>query len=354
MGIKTLIMKKFSIDEEVKRLLQITEGYEGPNQELKKSLTSELIPKFAEGEAAEFYHSWEGTPLVKYRKKAVLYYYYQSSNKNMQEVSLIWPLRLFVEMWARKNLRLFQEAPRFRKLMNGFSQANFLYKHRLMRGRLQAYCALNEQATIFSVWRSFYDSCPGKTTFYLTGTRVDQRFVGNEELYISLCRYLKDHFKYGYEIPSKVRDILMGKPLQDDIPVSVFLYRFVDLLFYLEPERNISAFVDNCIFMDLVERKILDITQLPDFLPMAMDGSVQASRIILQDLSRNLGFKLSSYDNCTKRPFIAQIYAYEMALRQAILHLIWLDQKVNYRNHESIKTIQLTLQQVHSSFDKTG
>jgi len=64
----------------------------------------------------------------------------------------------------------------------------------------------------------------------------------------------------------------------------VYLYKLADLLFNLETERNVSAFLTNTMFFDLLEQGKYTIRDLPDKLPMAMSGAVDASRSIQSQL----------------------------------------------------------------------
>lgn len=117
-----------------------------------------------------------------------------------------------------------------------------------------------------------------------------------------------------------------------------FLYKFTDLLFHCEPERNASAFLTNAMFFELVADGIYNIQDLPNKLPMAITkdeskssgpGAVAGARYILNLLGGEYG-EQSPY--LTKR----QHYDFgnaddkkgnELATRDTVILLDWLINK---------------------------
>ena len=62
------------------------------------------------------------------------------------------------------------------------------------------------------------------------------------------------------------------------------IFKIIDLLFVLEPMRNLEALVSNPMFFELIEKKVYTLDHLPYVLPMAMGGAVDISRKILREV----------------------------------------------------------------------
>ena len=75
-----------------------------------------------------------------------------------------------------------------------------------------------------------------------------------------------------------------------------YLYKVADLIFNLEPARNISAFITSIMFFDLVQKGIYKIEDLPYKMPMAMKGAIDASRLANVFMVHNTSLKIKSFD----------------------------------------------------------
>ena len=176
------------------------------------------------------------------------------------------------------------------------------------------------------------------------GSRKDLRLLGLEKhnygiiaekiqsIYFSddvnlLGRELKECFVS--IINGRGEEYFTNKEAQD-FPIlhdnQIFLYKLTDLLFNLETERNISAFITNAMFFDLVasENEKYTIKDLPTKLPMAMVGAVDASRYAYEcsNTQKKYRFDFKKVD--------ADILDFlELDVKNCELLLDWLEWKAN-------------------------
>lgn len=141
-----------------------------------------------------------------------------------------------------------------------------------------------------------------------------------------------------------------------------FLYKFTDLLFHCESERNVSAFLTNAMFFDLVEAGVYRIDDLANRLPMAIKkdedktsgpGAVAGARYLLDLLGGSYG-ETSPY--LTKRQYYDfgetnEAKAIELATRDTLILLDWLANHKELQKHID-KTYKISYQKkyYHNGF----
>jgi hypothetical protein len=167
----------------------------------------------------------------------------------------------------------------------------FKLDHRIIKTKLKTNGILEKQETIHSA-RTIKNTTVNvqtELTINSSGTREDYKFLPNDQgSYESVAMELSK-FK-GINIGNNLKNILQGKGLNDcNLSQTLYLYRLADLLFNCEGERNISAFLTNVMFFELVEQGVYQIQDLPNRLPMAMKGAIQASRYTLDMLGGKYG-----------------------------------------------------------------
>jgi hypothetical protein len=167
----------------------------------------------------------------------------------------------------------------------------FKLDHRIIKLKLKINGVLEKQETIHSA-RTIKNTTVNvqtKLTINSSGTREDYKFLPNDQgSYESVAMELSK-FK-GISIGNNLKNILQSKELNDcNLSQTLYLYRLADLLFNCEGERNISAFLTNVMFFELIEQGVYQIQDLPNRLPMAMKGAIQASRYTLDMLGGKYG-----------------------------------------------------------------
>ena len=167
----------------------------------------------------------------------------------------------------------------------------FKLDHRIIKVKLKTNGILEKQETIHSA-RTIKNTTVNvqtELTINSSGTREDYKFLPNDQgSYESVAMELGK--LKGISIGNNLKNILQSKKLNDcNLSQTLYLYRLADLLFNCEGERNVSAFLTNIMFFELVELGIYNITDLPSRLPMAMKGAIQASRYTLDMLGGKYG-----------------------------------------------------------------
>lgn len=192
------------------------------------------------------------------------------------------------------------------------SLPQFLLEHRIIRGKTK------EQGIKSEYYELAYnkdlplaplDKTSEKLEISKNGARTDLCFLGLEKHnYEVIAKKIQNiHFvddivmhvenireTVGREIKNCFIAIINGRGTtffenkeSSGFPIShdnqVFLYKIADLIFNLETERSISAFITNPMFFDLVGTGIYTIEDLPTKLPMAMKGAVHVSRYVTEN-----------------------------------------------------------------------
>jgi hypothetical protein len=144
-----------------------------------------------------------------------------------------------------------------------------------------------------------------------------------------------------------------------------FLYKFIDLLFHCEPERNVSAFLTNAMFFELIEAEVCNVYDLPRKLPMAIKkdedktsgpGAVPGARYVLDLLGGKYGEK-SPY--LTKRQYYDfgesdESKGQELAARDTAIFLDWLVSKSILNKEDKIEYIDADGQRKETKLGEAG
>lgn len=159
----------------------------------------------------------------------------------------------------------------------------FLLEHRILRSKIKEQGIKHENRDIAHNKYLPLDQTDEKVSIYATGARSDQRFLRSGDSYEEISEKIitigirQDTLKECFvAIINGNKDFLYNLDILNDN--KVYLYKLADLLFNLETERNISAFITNAMFFDLVSSGVYSITDLPNKLPMAISGAVDISR----------------------------------------------------------------------------
>lgn len=193
-----------------------------------------------------------------------------------------------IEIINSHNSEINRELLRHRpsELFNGDFSDNlvkFLLEHRILRSKIKEQGIKHENRDITHNKYLPLDQTDEKVSIYATGARSDQRFLRSGDSYEEISEKiitigirqvtLKECF---VAIINGNKDFLYNLDILNDN--QVYLYKLADLLFNLETERNISAFITNAMFFDLVSSGVYSIIDLPNKLPMAISGAVDISR----------------------------------------------------------------------------
>ncbi len=196
----------------------------------------------------------------------------------------------------------------------------------------------------------------GSTEISINGTKTDYRYlplIQDSSAYIALTNELKQHLNNIQEksLIKIFRQIIRGKEVDyTNIDSKDFIYRFTDLLFNCETERNVSAFLTNAMFMELVTAGVYTIDDLPNRLPMAIKkdedktsgpGAVAGARYMLDLLGGKYGIPAKYL---IKRQYYDfgegdENKAKELAARDTVLFLDWLVSKRILNKEDLIKYI---------------
>lgn len=167
----------------------------------------------------------------------------------------------------------------------------FKLDHRIIKAKLKTNGILEKQETIHSA-RTIKNTTVNvqtELTINSSGTREDYKFLPNDQGSYDSVAIALGKFN-GISIGNSLKNILQSQKLNDcNLSQKLYLYRLADLLFNCEGERNVSAFLTNVMFFELVELGIYNIKNLPNMLPMAMKGAIQASRYTLDMLGGKYG-----------------------------------------------------------------
>lgn len=280
----------------------LAENYLGINSKpiLKIYEDFQLILGVNLTEFLALHRKWFGTSLGKTYTK-----FLKTEDTNYQEFVELVKSAFLLELINSKNSEINSALESYRPkelfLENTTFQDNlvkFLIDHRIIRSKIK------EQAIKSDSYDVSYNKCLplDRTSEILEisakGSRKDLRLLGLEKhnygiiaekiqsIYFSddinlIGRQLRECFIY--IINGKGKEYFNNKQ-SEGFPIlhdnQIFLYKLTDLLFNLETERNISAFITNAMFFDLVANKNEEYTieDLPTKLPMAMVGAVDASR----------------------------------------------------------------------------
>lgn len=230
--------------------------------------------------------------------------------------------------------------------------ANFKLTHRIIRSKTKEVGIENYRNTSIRHNIELSDfTINADIEISKKGTRTDYRKLPLKRQSSAYSGLVKDEFDIkpgtsqllksilqGIIKGNKVSDEDMGKLLVDSRDKE-FLYKFVDLLFNCEPERNASAFLTNAMFFDLFGEGKYTIKDLSDKLPMAMEGAVSGARALLDSLGGKYG-ELSPY--LTKRQYYDfgegdQEKAQQLAARDTAIFVDWLCSKKILQADENIK-----------------
>ena len=196
----------------------------------------------------------------------------------------------------------------------------------------------------------------GSTDISINGTKTDYRYlplIQDSSAYIALTNELKQHLNNIQEksLIKIFQQIIRGKEVDyTNIDSKDFIYRFTDLLFNCETERNVSAFLTNAMFIELVSAGMYSIDDLPNRLPMTIKkdedkttgpGAVAGARHMLDLLGGKYGIPAKYL---IKRQYYDfgegdENKAKELAARDTILFLDWLVSKEILNKEDIIKYI---------------
>lgn len=202
---------------------------------------------------------------------------------------------------------------------------DFLLDHRIIRSKLKEQGIKHEQRKMVSSKQLPLDKTDEEITISVNGARTDLRFFEGVDSYEQIAQRLDKLGYSGAGLRTILLQIIHGdKEFKNNPSIShddkVYLYKLADLLFNLEPEREVSAFLTNVMFIDLVERGIYKVTDLPDKLPMAMRDAVSTSRHIrsVLPLTKQHKFDFIDGDNFPIRII-------EFCLKNLIIMSDWLN-----------------------------
>ena len=204
---------------------------------------------------------------------------------------------------------------------------DFLLDHRILRSKIKEVGINHEERDITHNKYLPVDQTDEKIKIYTTGARADLRFLQGSDSYQEIAKKLESSGIESKLLKTYIIQIIQGNVyFKNNQDIShdnkVYLYKLADLLFNLETERNVSAFLTNAMFFDLLERGVYTIKDLEDKLPMAMGGAVDASRFNQTKLPikkyHKFDFKdTNAYPNDVR----------EFNLKNITLMLDWLDIK---------------------------
>lgn len=212
---------------------------------------------------------------------------------------------LLPNYFAYKNQPIAQELMSYREIfLPAFSEgidyfANFLLSHRIIKAKLKTSGALLPKSKSLDIMSarivSNIQKVPVIDKFKINsgGTRGDYEFLPTEQggSYRSVAVELGSFTQNISQTVDNIKNARYGRLLEGQFTLShqIYLYRLTNLLFNCEGERNISTFLSNIIFFDLVKKGTYNIGDLDHKLPMAMKGAVQASRYTLDILYGKYG-----------------------------------------------------------------
>lgn len=201
--------------------------------------------------------------------------------------------RIFIDYVSEKNRDLVEDLMAYRQIempifaINEDYFVNFRLDHRITRGKLKQ-CLMTKEKQIADsskVLQGTTVSVIEKITFESSGTKTDYKVLPSvkDGSYSAISEKLTDFKVSGADLKEALYSIIRGQGLNniESCVLKLFLYRVADLLFNCEGERNISAFLSNIMFLELVAKDTYKISELPDILPMAMQGAIQVSRYSL-------------------------------------------------------------------------
>lgn len=224
------------------------------------------------------------------------------------------------------NLRLIDERPE--TLFSQDFASNIVYnrlEHRIIRSILKEN-GLKQHKSFFT-----YDKILpiGKTNelleIYPNGTRNDFKYIENPDSYKN---YQKRLSKFdSKQLKKYLKQILQGKTeFSDDENLSnddkIFLFRFTDLLFNLEVERNVSALLSIPMFFDLLEKEYYNIYDLVEKLPSAIKHAVDISRYFKQKIGYKNLFKFDF-----KKSSVQYLDFFQFDIRNCLILYDWLELK---------------------------
>ncbi|CAF2084492.1 unnamed protein product [Rotaria magnacalcarata] len=231
-------------------------------------------------EFLQFYKNFSNAEIVSARNIFI--------KNSVEEKQSFYGINFALEIINMKNAEINSELIEYRPkevFTKDFSSnlVDFLLDHRILRSKFKELGIKHEEARITHNKKLPIDRTNEEITIYSTGARSDLRFLHGSDSYKEIVKILASSGIDPKDLTAYIRDIIQGnldfktaKVLTHDN--KVYLYKLADLLFNLETERNVSAFLTNAIFFNLLEKGVYTIKDLVDKLPMAMGGAVDASR----------------------------------------------------------------------------
>lgn len=209
--------------------------------------------------------------------------------KNMEkDKQSLYEINFALETINLKNAEINSELIKYRPkqvFAEDFSSnlVDFLLDHRILRSKIKEVGIKQEERDVTHNKYLPLDQTDEKLKIYPTGARADLRFLHGSDSYQEIAKKLESSGIESRLLKTYMIQIIQGTTdFKNNEVISydnkVYLYKLADLLFNLETERNVSAFLTNAMFFDLLEQGKYTIRDLPNKLPMAMDGAVDASR----------------------------------------------------------------------------
>ena len=183
------------------------------------------------------------------------------------------------------------------------------------------------------------------TTFYTTGTQSDRCYISSSSNH-ELGSYNEFHkelstCKTEYDITKIMHNIIHQGKINNSslIPPNdqALLYNLHGLLFYLEPMRNISAYLHNIVYFELLNsHSIKPISSMEDILPMAMKGAQKAWKNIEGDSVFKYSFQGDIFRFLDEDKALNKILSLQYLYREMNLLLQFLsktkDIKIDYKD----------------------
>ena len=180
--------------------------------------------------------------------------------------------------------------------------ADFKLNHRIMKAKAKTAGFISTKQQDIMSARNIKDttvSIIDRIKIYKGGTRGDYEFLPDDigGSYENVAIELSTFSNTSRILVDNIKNVVCGHPIESlSKSQQLYLYRVVHLLFNCEGERNVSTFLSNITFFDLVQHEIYKIEELPQKLPMTMKGAIQASRYTLDVLGGKYGGdKTNSY-----------------------------------------------------------
>lgn len=219
---------------------------------------------------------------------------------------------------------------------------NFLLEHKILKSIVKEHAIKQQDSAITHNKRLPISQTDEIVTIYHTGARADLRCVAHEKdaSYVAIAKELQESGIQAFHLKEYLQQIVNGRTefkyndqLSNDN--KIFLYKLADLLFNMEAQRNVGAFITNAMFFDLVSSGNYSIMDLPHKLPMTLKGAVHASR---HKAGKSGFLKINhKFDYIESE---ADIFRFlELEVRNCQVLFDWLNQ-IMHLDNESLITLQ--------------